>query len=104
MKRLFTTISVLFLFTGCSVTKVPTATDGSKSDGTLSYSYNYTAWPFTSYDAQWEDIEVEAKKKCRNWGYSDVESFGGTKKECARRAPAGNCNEWRITKKYQCIE
>ena len=100
-------IAVCFL-AGCGAHSVRLpewqAIDGSRADGTvtLSYEQNFRSrlTPRTG-----QDNEV-AKTRCRVWGYTSAEPFGGSTRSCVATPVRANakvsCLIWRYEKRYQC--
>jgi len=104
MKRLVIPALSLLFITGCStptVTKYPLASGGSKNDGVIEVSYNYIL--FENYQVDSEHGKIEAIERCKLWGYSGAESFGGEKTECSFQ-PRSMCQGWKVTTTYQCLD
>jgi len=97
-------ILVMVLTSGCAVRQISTewqATGGSRGDATvkLSYQYGYGAMPQLS---EQQAISM-AKKRCKAWGYTGAEAFGGIITVCNQRDPYLGCIDNFVTKEYQCI-
>lgn len=110
MKRLFTlTLAAAFaLAAGCAkpVDKTWQAAGGSRSDATVEVGFVYNPeYEIPRYNEN--QALQEALKRCRAWGYSDVEPFGMYKKTCqqTRLAPFGGviCTEMYVSRQYQCL-
>ena len=100
MRGLITTLLIVAVATtGCSVKKQWGASGGSKSDGVVELSYNYTYMrkPVAS-DSQ--GLE-RAAQMCKAWGYSGATSFDFIERKC-QSGDAYGCSVWVATKKYQC--
>jgi hypothetical protein len=89
-----------FLLLGCSSVKTLQATGGSRADGVVDLSYEYGL--FESPVVQWEDGAILASNRCKAWGYTNAEPFGGTTEQCMRVSNSGNCLRTLVTAKYQC--
>jgi len=85
---------------GCAVVKVPDATGGSKSDGTVDMSYEYGM--FEKPQVQWDKALITARQRCQAWGYRDAEPFGRATEKCEAYNGYGNCVRQLVTRKYQC--
>ena len=91
----------IFIY-GCAVQETLQATGGSKADGVVALSYDYSEFEVPSYNInQGEDV---AKQRCAAWGYGGAEPFGGYTKQCSERGGFGGCRRWFVTVKYQCID
>jgi hypothetical protein len=91
---------VLAAVSGCTTTKQWTATGGSRSDGVVRLSYELGEFESPRLN---EDQGVQtASQRCRTWGYSGAEAFGGTLRQCTQSGGLGGCSVWTVTKEYQC--
>ncbi|QSX35345.1 hypothetical protein JYB87_09220 [Shewanella avicenniae] len=96
-------IVIFFGLLACSSKPVHwTATDGSNANGTVSVAYEYRPIldPVPSDD---REANLIATKKCRGWGYSSAEAFGGVSKSCAE-SYNGGCVRVKVTKIFQCLK
>ena len=100
-KRIATIISVLFITSGCAVTKVPQPTSGSRSDGTVEMSYQYGQ--YQNPQVNWQKAKIKAVERCKAWGYSGAEAFGGAMEDCQSTDMYGSCTRATVTKEYQCV-
>lgn len=98
MRRLFVIVTVAVL-AACSVVKVPVATGGSKSDGTVVMSYEYGG--FEQPKPDWNSAQQEATQRCQAWGYTGAEAFGGVNKKCNGYNAYG-CVRYTVHRTYQC--
>lgn len=102
--RTIKTLTIMLAFvamTGCATKKNFYATDGSRADGTVDMAYDFAQFEQPVIDiAQAKSI---AKSKCRVWGYSDAEAFGGRQQNCHQTNGYGTCIAGQIVHKYQCI-
>jgi hypothetical protein len=46
--------------------------------------------------------KAAASERCRAWGYSDAEPFGGETRQCQAQSQYG-CVRWFVTLTYQCL-
>jgi len=88
------------LIAGCASQKEFVPTGGSRSDGTVSLSYEYGM--FEKPQVYWNHANTEAAQRCAAWGYSGAEAFGGTMQKCEAVNGYGNCVRWLVTATYQC--
>lgn len=99
----------VMLAAGCgpkSVLKDWVATGGSRSDATVELSFDLgpNETPITN---EQQGLQM-ALKRCRSWGYQDVEPFGGVKRVCSEMGTdyvwgGSTCVRYMVTKEYQCI-
>lgn len=91
---------VMFMLSGCTAQKHWSATGGSRSDATVRLSYEYKGYesPVTSAS---EAISL-ARSRCRTWGYSSAEAFGGSTQTCSQAGGLNGCVMWVVTKEFQC--
>lgn len=87
------------LVSGCAVTKTWTATGGSRSDGVVRLSFEHTGFEQPQLDEQ-QGLSLAAQR-CKTWGYTGAEAFGGVTRQCNQRSGFG-CDQWLVTKEYQC--
>ncbi|MDR2893311.1 MAG: YecR-like lipofamily protein [Deltaproteobacteria bacterium] len=85
---------LVFGLTGCAAPKTWQATDGSRADAVVELSYEYMVWELPDVDDA-QGMQV-ALARCKSWGYTSAEAFGGDTKE------AIDSSSYRVTKKYQC--
>ena len=84
----------------CATVKVPQPIGGSRADGTVQLAYEYGGFERPQVD--WDTANQIATERCRAWGYSDAESFGGGISECTAYNQYG-CFGFFVTITYQCI-
>ncbi len=102
MKKVIFILSLAAL-SSCTTVKYLQVTDGSRSDGTLTMSYEYTELEVPQI--QWEAAKRNAISRCQAWGYSGAEFFdAGTKNCIGRDGFTGQCDQWRVTYKVQCTK
>ena len=95
----FLAMLIMIDTTGCATTKILQATGGSRADGIIELSYEYGGFERPVVD--WNQALTAAKERCKAWGYSGAESFGGTKSLC-QAANAYGCLQYFVTVPYQC--
>jgi putative component of membrane protein insertase Oxa1/YidC/SpoIIIJ protein YidD len=85
---------------GCCgpISKTPLLIDGSKSEATLTFAYEYGAFEF-KHDVHWSAAQLEANQRCKAWGFSNANFFKTGVSTCL--APP-SCNFYRMTFKCQC--
>lgn len=101
MKKSTLVASVLALcvLQGCAVQKELVSTGGSRADGTVKLSYEYSMFEQPKLNAL-QGLSV-ATQRCAAWGYTGAEPFGGGTKSCTNRNNNG-CVSWMVTVQYQC--
>lgn len=87
--------------TGCATKKDFYAMGGSRADGTVDMAYDFRQ--FESPVVNPAQAQSIAKSKCRVWGYSDAEAFGGMTQNCHQRDGFGTCVAGQVVHTYQCI-
>lgn len=92
--------AAVLILAGCATPKVMQATGGSRADGTVDMSYEYGLFqkPVVNMAA----AETTATQRCKAWGYTAAEPFGGQLKHCNAYNGYGNCVDVLVTVKYQC--
>ena len=102
MRRAITVIVLTAgLLASCAVQKTMVPTGGSRSDGTVELSYEYGMFEKPVIDPV--AAINSAAQRCRAWGYSDAEAFGGQIQRCQGTDGYGNCARWLVTTQFQCI-
>ncbi len=101
MYKLIVTLALLSLIFGCATSKQLTATGGSKADGTVRLSYEHS--PYEAPQVDMKQALTTAQQRCRAWGYTDADPFGGTTRVCNMPSGLGGCNQWLVTAEYQCL-
>jgi hypothetical protein len=100
MPRLIVLMFALTAVSGCTVDKQMVATGGSRSDGTVDLSYSVGAFEKANIDMV--RAQNDALARCKAWGYSAAEAFGGEKRQCQIFDPYLNCSLWNVTMTFQC--
>ena len=91
---------VLALLSGCVTTKDWSATGGSRSDGVVRLSYEVGEFQKAQLNEQ-QAINL-ATQRCKTWGYTGAEAFGGVTRQCNVPGGFGGCTQWMVTKEFQC--
>jgi hypothetical protein len=100
MKVLLIPISAALLLSGCVTAKSWSATGGSRADATVRLSYDYGALESPETN-ELEAISL-ATARCKTWGYTGAEAFGGVTQQCSMPGGMGGCQRWQVTKEFQC--
>ncbi len=100
MKAIFVAAMAVLLVSGCATTKNWSATGGSRADATVRLSYEYGS--FEQPNANETEALNLATARCKTWGYTGAEAFGGITRQCNMPGGMGGCNGWMVTKEYQC--
>ncbi|SFI70317.1 YecR-like lipoprotein [Pseudomonas guineae] len=100
-KQLLALVAVVATLSGCATKKDFYATGGSRADGSVDMAHDFAQFEKPVIDiAQAQSI---AKSKCRVWGYSDAEAFGGKQLKCHQSNGYGTCIAGQVIYKYQCL-
>jgi len=81
------------------VNKDYAATGGSKADGVINLSYEFSNLEMPVVDKN--QGKMQAEKRCIDWGYAGAKQFDETVSYCINPSNAG-CQLWRTTLMYQC--
>ena len=100
MKKL--TILTAMLLCGCATNVTPQPIGGSKSDGTVTVSFEYGM--FQKPIVNWETANRSAIERCMAWGYNDAEAFSGAQNTCLAYNGYGNCVRTQVNVTYQCTD
>ncbi|MES2295473.1 MAG: YecR family lipoprotein [Pseudomonadota bacterium] len=92
-------VAATFILQGCAVQKTLEATGGSRSDGTVKFSYEFGMFQIPSVDIA--QGTASAEKRCAAWGYTGAEPFGGQTRTC-NGYENGSCNHCLVTDAFQC--
>ncbi|HLF18764.1 MAG TPA: YecR family lipoprotein [Candidatus Omnitrophota bacterium] len=92
--------ALLPVFIGCTVVKVLQPTGGSRADGIIEMSYQYS-W-LDTVEVDWASALQTAKQRCQAWGYDSAEPFGQATSVC-QSGENSFCSDNLVTVKYQCI-
>ena len=100
MKVLLLAATAALFLSGCATTKSWSATGGSRADATVRLSYEYGM--FEKPQVNEAEAVSLAISRCKTWGYTGAEAFGGQTQQCNMADGMGGCNRWIVTKEYQC--
>jgi hypothetical protein len=100
MKAIIFTLALAMAVSGCATSKTWQATGGSRSDGVVRLSYEVGELERPMLDEQ-QAVDV-ATLRCKTWGYTGAEAFGGVIRRCNMGGGFGGCSRWLVTKEYQC--
>jgi YecR-like lipoprotein len=100
MRVLATTVAVALLLSGCVTTKDWAATGGSRSDGVVRLSYEFGEFEKPQLNEH-QAINL-AIQRCKTWGYSGAEAFGGVTRQCNMEGGLRGCGQWMVSKEFQC--
>jgi hypothetical protein len=100
MRKAAIAFGLALAVSGCAVQKALVPTGGSRSDGTVELSYSFGSFEQPKVD--YAQGRVAAAQRCKAWGYSDAEPFGGQKSACQASNPYG-CVQTLVAVQYQCI-
>jgi hypothetical protein len=92
-------IAFALALAACSVNKQAVPVGGSRADGTVELAYEFGELQQPVVD--WTAAQYEAEQRCKAWGYTQAEKFGGERRQCAM--PSGySCALYQVTISYQC--
>ena len=100
MKFLTVAAFAALVLSGCASTKQWSATGGSRADATVRLSYEYGQFEKPQTNEQ-EALNL-ATARCKTWGYSGAEAFGGVTQQCNMPGGMGGCARFLVTKEFQC--
>lgn len=103
MKKAILVVTIAFTIFGCTTTKEWSATGGSRADGAIVLSYEQGGYEQPILDEN-QGLAL-AVARCKRWGFSDAEAFGGSTRTCIERTSGlftSSCVTWKVDKKYQC--
>lgn len=100
MKFLVIAAAAALFLSGCAVNKDWAATGGSRSDGVVRLSYEVGEMEKPQLNEQ--QAVTLATQRCKTWGYSGAEAFGGSTRQCNKGGGFAGCSQYMVTKEYQC--
>ncbi|UOP05450.1 YecR family lipoprotein [Conchiformibius kuhniae] len=78
------------------------AIGGSRADGIVRVAYEqHFKQRLSRNEKQAQNV---AYHRCKVWGYTGAESFGGNTRTCIDRHPKGVCVVWQHIREYQCTD
>jgi len=98
MRKLAIAAAVMLTVAGCASAKMWQATGGSRADGVVRLSYQYGLFEQPTLA---DSGQAMAAERCKVWGYSGAEAFGGVTEQCNNFGSSG-CTSWLVTKEFQC--
>ncbi|EHT8816943.1 hypothetical protein KYT24_004393 [Salmonella enterica] len=99
IKKAAAAAAIATLLAGCAVQKQMVATGGSKADGTVTMSYEYGLFEAPKVDSS--QAIAAAAQRCKAWGYTTAEPFGGVTKVCSMQS-GGDCMQYTVNQVFQC--
>lgn len=87
------------MLAGCATPKEWIPYSGSKSDGVVKLAFEYGGFEKPVIPGG-QALRV-ASERCRAWGYSGTEPFGGVLEECVRWNQYG-CIRYKVLTEFQC--
>lgn len=88
------------VLSGCTTTKNWSATGGSRSDATVTLSYE--VGEFERAELSESEANSLARRRCMSWGYTGTEAFGGITRSCIQFGGFSGCSRWMVSKAFQC--
>ena len=100
MKAVWIALMATALLTACATPSPVRVSNGDRSQGmvTLSYDYNVTQKP----SINWRQGLQEAVARCQQWGYGTAIPTDKTSKTCTAKTQGGDCIAWRLSTDFQC--
>ena len=92
-------LGCLLALCGCIPPSIPVDVGGSKADGTIVMGTSVSSIG----TVDWSGAAAVARERCRAWGYSRAEAFSGVMQQCTWMGAYG-CNQYNVSRTYQCIE
>lgn len=98
--RMMTVLLTSAVFvSGCATVKNLQAVGGSRADGVVEMAYEFGQ--FEAPQPAWGDALSGAVQRCKAWGFTSAEAFGGTVNTCQASNQYG-CIRTLVTARYQC--
>ncbi len=92
--------AAILSLSACATPETLQATGGSRADGTVNLSYEYGMFQKPVVDMNLALVTAQAR--CKAWGYTDAQAFGGQINHCQQFNGYGNCLNMLVTVTYQC--
>lgn len=99
MKLTLFSALIMTVTAGCATQKQWSAVGGSRSDGVVKLAFDYGMFENPQLEPG-QGVKLAAQR-CRAWGYTGSEAFGGAMQQCIARNQHG-CVAWRVSADYQC--
>ena len=96
---LFGLLAAILALQGCAVQKEMVATGGSRADGTVKLAYEFRSFEKPVLNLQ--QGTATAAERCKSWGYTGAEPFGGETRVCNDSNREG-CTRWQVSVEFQC--
>lgn len=100
MQKTLIMLVAVALLAGCATQKQWSATGGSRADATVKMSYEYNE--FEKPVLNDAEAQAMAEARCKTWGYTGAEAFGGVTRQCNAPGGFGGCGQYLVTKEFQC--
>lgn len=92
-------MALCMALSACTVQREAVPIGGSRADGTVELAYEFP--DLSNPQVDWQRAQLQAEQRCKAWGYTAAERFGGERRQC--NAPSGyGCMNWQVTVPYQC--
>jgi len=99
MRKIVLVLAVSAAVGACTTTKAMQAVGGSRSDGIVRLAYEEGMFENVKVDP--EQALQTARERCRVWGYTDAQPFGGVIRQCQQTGSYG-CMRSLVTVEFQC--
>jgi putative component of membrane protein insertase Oxa1/YidC/SpoIIIJ protein YidD len=87
---------------GGTPTVHPKLIDVSKSEGTLTFAYEYPVRWTNTVQLDWTEARKEAMERCQSWGFAKAHFFERGLKNCMERDVLGECTVFQVLHKCEC--
>lgn len=98
-RKLALHLTLALALAGCATEKILAPTGGSRADGTVELGYDF--WMAEKPVVDYPAAQQRAVERCKVWGYSGAEAFGGGKQQCLQVGRYG-CEHTQVSITYQC--
>jgi hypothetical protein len=93
-------IAAVLLLPGCATPVQMVPTGGSRSEGTINMSFEYSLYKEPVIDPN--QATMAANQACGGWGYSGSRPFGAETTKCEAMASNGTCTRFMVTVAFEC--
>lgn len=97
--KVWAALAVLLIVAGCATEKIMVPIGGSRADGTVNLAFEYGMFEAPHVDVA--AATVTAAQRCKAWGYTSAEPFGGQQNKCELSNQYG-CIRTMVTVTFQC--